>query len=80
MIDIVHSMGDATHASNAEQRRRLDELGASDVQLKDLAGNSFVAPCYMAVLLGLITNFPLQVLQDRVTQEGEEYGRQEDKH
>ena len=53
---------------NEEQRRRLDELEVSDVQLKDLAGNSFVAPCYMAVLLGLITNFPLQVLQDRVTQ------------
>lgn len=34
---------------------KLAELGLSDSILKDLAGNSFAAPCFFAVLMGLHT-------------------------
>ena len=50
---------------DAAHRTQLQELQVSDCMLKDLAGNSFAAPCYMAVLLGLFTHFPAQVLKDR---------------
>lgn len=45
-------------------QKKLSQCSISDTLLKDMAGNSFAAPCFMAALLSLLCHFPLEALED----------------
>lgn len=44
--------------------KKLKQCSISDTLLKDLAGNSFAGPCFMAALLSLLCHFPVEALEN----------------